>query len=65
MGKLTVWGWLRSVLHRPTFPYFAWTDPGPAIARAMRPILRAVRSQRKNIPAAQQTVSSMSIAPSE
>jgi D-aspartate ligase len=65
MGKLTVWGWLRSVLHRQTFPYFAWTDPGPAIARAMRPILRAVRSQRKNIPAAQQTVSSMSIAPSE
>ena len=29
----TFGGWLSSVLHRQTFPYFDWTDPLPALAR--------------------------------
>jgi predicted ATP-grasp superfamily ATP-dependent carboligase len=36
-GDLTAWGWLRSVCHRQTFPYFQWTDPMPAVARLSAP----------------------------
>jgi predicted ATP-grasp superfamily ATP-dependent carboligase len=42
-GKLTFAKWLASVLHAQTFPYFAWSDPAPAFARAIRPFLRAIQ----------------------
>jgi predicted ATP-grasp superfamily ATP-dependent carboligase len=35
---LTLWGWLKSVCHRQTFPYFQWTDPLPAGARVVAPL---------------------------
>ncbi|WP_449370543.1 carboxylate--amine ligase, partial [Thiomonas sp.] len=28
-GEITVWQWLRSLLHVPHFLVFRWTDPGP------------------------------------
>ena len=34
--QLTFAGWLRSLFHRQTFAYFAWTDPMPALARGVR-----------------------------
>jgi predicted ATP-grasp superfamily ATP-dependent carboligase len=37
-GRLTFVGWLSSVLRRQTFPYFRWSDPLPALARAARPL---------------------------
>ena len=41
-GQLTPWGWLRSICHRQTFPYFQWTDPMPAMARLAAPLERWV-----------------------
>ena len=35
-GELGLLGWLRSVLHRQTFPVFSWRDPVPALARVGR-----------------------------
>jgi predicted ATP-grasp superfamily ATP-dependent carboligase len=37
-GEMTLWGWVKSVRHRQTFPYFQWSDPGPAVARLMAPV---------------------------
>lgn len=37
-GEMSLAGWLRSVAHRQTFPYFQWTDPVPALARLTRPM---------------------------
>lgn len=35
-GEMTFPQWLRSIAHRQTFQWFNWTDPLPAIARAIR-----------------------------
>jgi D-aspartate ligase len=35
-GEITFAQWAGSVLHRQTFPWFSWSDPMPAIARALR-----------------------------
>jgi predicted ATP-grasp superfamily ATP-dependent carboligase len=34
-GELSLGGWLRSVLHRQTFPYFRWDDPLPGLVNAV------------------------------
>ena len=47
LGELSLIRWLASILHRQTFPYFGWTDPGPAIARLLRPLRRRLRKQSK------------------
>jgi predicted ATP-grasp superfamily ATP-dependent carboligase len=46
-GEITLFRWLASVLHRQTFPYFAWTDLGPSIARLIRPLRRRLRGHGK------------------
>ena len=28
---ITFWGWIKSILHKPVFPYFKWKDPLPSI----------------------------------
>jgi D-aspartate ligase len=40
MGKITTAQWLSSIMHRQTFPYFKWSDPFPALARALKPFGR-------------------------
>jgi predicted ATP-grasp superfamily ATP-dependent carboligase len=35
-GELTLRGWLRSIAHRQTFPYFRLDDPLPVIMRFLR-----------------------------
>jgi predicted ATP-grasp superfamily ATP-dependent carboligase len=30
-GELSIWQWLRSLLHRQHFPVFRWSDPRPTI----------------------------------
>ena len=35
-GQLTFRGWVGSLLHRQTFPYFRWLDPLPALARCRK-----------------------------
>lgn len=45
-GELTTGQWLRSLLHRQMFPYFNWSDPLPAIARATKPLRRWLRNRR-------------------
>jgi predicted ATP-grasp superfamily ATP-dependent carboligase len=37
-GELSFGGWLRSVLHFQTLPYFRWTDPLPALMRLTKPL---------------------------
>jgi predicted ATP-grasp superfamily ATP-dependent carboligase len=39
-GQLTLTQWLRGLAHAQTFPFFAWTDPMPAVARGLKPIGR-------------------------
>jgi hypothetical protein len=36
MGVLSFRSWVRSVLHRQTFPFFRWYDPLPAIVKGAR-----------------------------
>ena len=43
-GRLTLAGWLGSLVHRPTFAFFRWSDPLPALARAGRMLSFAVRA---------------------
>jgi predicted ATP-grasp superfamily ATP-dependent carboligase len=38
--QITVGRWLRSVMHRQTFPFFSWSDPMPALVRLARPLSR-------------------------
>jgi predicted ATP-grasp superfamily ATP-dependent carboligase len=38
--QITVGRWLRSVMHRQTFPFFSWSDPMPALMRVARPLSR-------------------------
>jgi predicted ATP-grasp superfamily ATP-dependent carboligase len=33
---LSLWGWLRSIAHRQTLPYFRWSDPLPSGVRGFR-----------------------------
>jgi predicted ATP-grasp superfamily ATP-dependent carboligase len=47
MGKLGLVGWLASVMHRQTFAYFAWSDPMPAVARALKPLQKMLRPRKK------------------
>jgi len=35
-GELTLWRWVKSVLHRQTLPYFRWRDPWPSVVGAWR-----------------------------
>lgn len=35
-GQMTFPQWLASIAHRQTFPWFAWSDPIPAVARLIR-----------------------------
>ncbi|HEY8665807.1 MAG TPA: hypothetical protein VIL86_04035 [Tepidisphaeraceae bacterium] len=46
-GEITLWQWIKSILHRQTFPFFAWTDPMPAVARACKPLARRLRRAPK------------------
>jgi len=41
-GTLTTFAWLRGLLHRQTFAYFAWTDPMPSLVRMSKPFARAI-----------------------
>jgi D-aspartate ligase len=34
--QLSFAGWLRSIAHRQTFPYFQWSDPLPSVVRGLR-----------------------------
>lgn len=46
-GELTLFGWIRSVLRRQTFPVFNWSDPIPALARVLRHV-RKPADQKKD-----------------
>lgn len=35
-GQITVWGWLRSLAHRPRFPVFSLSDPMPTLSALPR-----------------------------
>jgi predicted ATP-grasp superfamily ATP-dependent carboligase len=39
-GKITIFAWLASILHRQTFAYMAWTDPRPFVDRVTKPLRR-------------------------
>jgi predicted ATP-grasp superfamily ATP-dependent carboligase len=47
-GELSFGGWLASVLHPQTFPFFCWSDPLPALARAARRL--RLRPRRRSAP---------------
>lgn len=44
-GDLTLAGWAATVARRQTFPYFRWTDPAPALARAKK-MWKAAKKRR-------------------
>jgi predicted ATP-grasp superfamily ATP-dependent carboligase len=35
-GQITLGQWVRSIMHRMTFPYFSWSDPAPTLARLFK-----------------------------
>lgn len=39
-GELTLRQWIRSILHRQTFPVFKWTDPWPSAVGLFRRVKR-------------------------
>jgi predicted ATP-grasp superfamily ATP-dependent carboligase len=45
-GEMTLRGWVKSVCHWQTFPYFQWTDPMPAVGRALAPVTKMLRKRR-------------------
>ncbi len=45
-GQMTLGQWVRSILHRQTFQYFQFTDPLPATARVLSPLLKKLRKNR-------------------
>jgi predicted ATP-grasp superfamily ATP-dependent carboligase len=47
-GRMTLWGWVKSVMHRQTFPYFQWSDPMPGLARLTLPMRKKVGLVRKS-----------------
>lgn len=42
-GDMSFVAWLRSIAHPQTFVWFSWTDPMPAVSRALRPVMRKLR----------------------
>jgi len=50
-GAITFGGWLASVWHPQTFPFFRWSDPLPALARAGR---RLCKRQPRRLPGSPQ-----------
>ena len=58
LGELTFGKWVRSLLHLPTFPVWAWHDPAPSVCtyirdrarsdmkRALKKILRGGRRSK-------------------
>jgi hypothetical protein len=46
-GELGFLKWLGSVLRRQTYPYFSWSDPMPAFARALKPVRRWFKGTKK------------------
>jgi predicted ATP-grasp superfamily ATP-dependent carboligase len=42
-GKMSFWGWLASVAHSQTFPYFQWYDPFPSVVRSWQSLASAGR----------------------
>lgn len=48
-GAITLGKWLAGVLRRQTFPYFAWSDPMPAMARALKPLRRLFKGKKKAV----------------
>jgi hypothetical protein len=55
MGQLTLSKWIGSILHRQTFPYFSWSDPMPAIARALKPLRKKFKRKPIRTPAPKAT----------
>jgi D-aspartate ligase len=49
-GQLNLWKWVTGIFHRQTFPYFAWSDPMPAIARALKPVRRVFKKSPAKTP---------------
>jgi predicted ATP-grasp superfamily ATP-dependent carboligase len=47
-GQLTLAGWLRSIAHRQTLPYFQWRDPLPSVVRFLRFVKADVLYRRVN-----------------
>jgi hypothetical protein len=45
LRQLSFAKWLASILRRQTFAYFAWSDPMPAVARALKPLRRLFKSR--------------------
>ena len=45
--QMTFGQWLASVMYPQTLPYFRWSDPGPTLARALRPLRRMLRRSAK------------------
>lgn len=46
-GELNFFGWLRSLCHRQTFPYFRASDPWPSLVAESRRLKRAFRRIRR------------------
>lgn len=46
-GQITLGQWLRSVLHRHTFPFFSWRDPRPALGRLTKPMRKLLDSRHR------------------
>lgn len=45
-GELTLGGWLKSLLHRQTFPFFEWRDPWPTVVHECRRLKRNLSSRK-------------------
>lgn len=41
-GRLSTWGWLKSVARPQTFPFFRWRDPWPTLSLESRRFVRAI-----------------------
>lgn len=46
-GELTWAGWLKSLLHRQSFPFFSWSDPLPTLAAECRRFARRLRRRQR------------------
>lgn len=42
-GEITVMQWLRSIMHRQSFPLFSWQDPVPSLVRLGTRIGKAIK----------------------
>jgi predicted ATP-grasp superfamily ATP-dependent carboligase len=52
MRRLSLVAWFKSVLHRQTFAYFAWSDPMPAVARVLKPLKKLFKAWDRKQPLA-------------